>query len=326
MLPTLYDGRTNHARAVLETISETYDLDVIEPPIPKTIKFAEAPAAGPVDPARPAAAARARRPTARWPRTSSARAAPVSRTGQGERRATAHAALDAHPHRADVRPRYGRIVASASSLAVTVVAVLGGVGALPSAADDADRRRDRRRTRIVGHATGAATPDQPTATPARQRRPARARRRSAAGRRRSTPSDRRGAARRLAASGRRVVFSEAASGSGWSTAGDERASAPTWSRAASTTTSSRAPTRSTRARSRPSASTTPASCGTSCASPQGTGRAIGFHDIPVDDGAPVQTVAQLGTPQSHGCIRQTRPDAIAPCGFAPVGTKVVVTA
>jgi chromosome partitioning protein len=46
VLPTLYDGRTNHARTVLETISETYDLDVIEPPIPKTIRFAEAPAAG----------------------------------------------------------------------------------------------------------------------------------------------------------------------------------------------------------------------------------------------------------------------------------------
>ncbi|MGZ8743649.1 MAG: ParA family protein, partial [Nocardioides sp.] len=46
VLPTLYDGRTNHARAVLETISETYSLDVIEPPIPKSIRFAEAPAAG----------------------------------------------------------------------------------------------------------------------------------------------------------------------------------------------------------------------------------------------------------------------------------------
>ena len=46
VLPTLYDGRTNHARTVLETISQTYDLAVIEPPIPKTIKFAEAPAAG----------------------------------------------------------------------------------------------------------------------------------------------------------------------------------------------------------------------------------------------------------------------------------------
>ena len=47
VLPTLYDGRTNHARAVLDTISETYGLEVIEPPIPKSIRFAEAPAAGP---------------------------------------------------------------------------------------------------------------------------------------------------------------------------------------------------------------------------------------------------------------------------------------
>jgi len=46
VLPTLYDGRTTHARTVLETISETYGLEVVEPPIPKTIKFAEAPAAG----------------------------------------------------------------------------------------------------------------------------------------------------------------------------------------------------------------------------------------------------------------------------------------
>jgi len=46
VLPTLYDGRTNHARAVLENISQTYRLDVLEPPIPKSIRFAEAPAAG----------------------------------------------------------------------------------------------------------------------------------------------------------------------------------------------------------------------------------------------------------------------------------------
>ncbi len=46
VLPTLYDGRTQHARTVLETISSTYDLEVVEPPIPKTIKFAEAPAVG----------------------------------------------------------------------------------------------------------------------------------------------------------------------------------------------------------------------------------------------------------------------------------------
>ncbi len=46
VLPTMYDGRTNHARAVLANISESYDLDVVEPAIPKSIRFAEAPAAG----------------------------------------------------------------------------------------------------------------------------------------------------------------------------------------------------------------------------------------------------------------------------------------
>jgi chromosome partitioning protein len=46
VLPTLDDGRTNHGRAVLDTISEAYQLDVVEPPIPKSIRFAEAPAAG----------------------------------------------------------------------------------------------------------------------------------------------------------------------------------------------------------------------------------------------------------------------------------------
>jgi L,D-transpeptidase catalytic domain len=53
--------------------------------------------------------------------------------------------------------------------------------------------------------------------------------------------------------------------------------------------------------------------------------AIGFHDIPVDEGKLVQTRSQLGTPLSHGCIRQWRPDARALWQFAPVGTSVVVT-
>jgi lipoprotein-anchoring transpeptidase ErfK/SrfK len=57
-----------------------------------------------------------------------------------------------------------------------------------------------------------------------------------------------------------------------------------------------------------------------------TGAAIGFHDIPVDDGERVQTVDQLGTPLSHGCIRQRRPDARRTWDFAPLGTPVVVTA
>lgn len=52
--------------------------------------------------------------------------------------------------------------------------------------------------------------------------------------------------------------------------------------------------------------------------------AIGFHDIPVKDGEKVQSRADLGTAQSHGCIRQWRPDAKALWDFAPVGTPVVV--
>jgi chromosome partitioning protein len=46
VLPTLYDGRTRHARAVLDAIVESYDVPVLLPPIPKSIRFAEAPAVG----------------------------------------------------------------------------------------------------------------------------------------------------------------------------------------------------------------------------------------------------------------------------------------
>ena len=46
VLPTLFDGRTNHARQVLADISGRYGLSVIEPPIAKSVRFAEAPAAG----------------------------------------------------------------------------------------------------------------------------------------------------------------------------------------------------------------------------------------------------------------------------------------
>jgi hypothetical protein len=56
----------------------------------------------------------------------------------------------------------------------------------------------------------------------------------------------------------------------------------------------------------------------------GPNAAIGFHDIPVLNGEKVQTRAELGTAQSHGCIRQWRPDAIALWRFAPLNTKVVV--
>lgn len=57
---------------------------------------------------------------------------------------------------------------------------------------------------------------------------------------------------------------------------------------------------------------------------RGPNAAIGFHDIPTSGGAPIQGPDELGTPQSHGCIRQETPDALALWEFAPVGTTVVV--
>jgi chromosome partitioning protein len=46
ILPTLYDGRSNHAREVLADVGDRYGVPVLRPPIPKTIRFAEAPALG----------------------------------------------------------------------------------------------------------------------------------------------------------------------------------------------------------------------------------------------------------------------------------------
>ncbi|HEX2259474.1 MAG TPA: L,D-transpeptidase, partial [Actinomycetota bacterium] len=52
---------------------------------------------------------------------------------------------------------------------------------------------------------------------------------------------------------------------------------------------------------------------------------IGFHAIPVNRrGRPIQSEQQLGTFQSLGCVRQSRPDAIRMWDFAQIGTPVVV--
>ena len=54
---------------------------------------------------------------------------------------------------------------------------------------------------------------------------------------------------------------------------------------------------------------------------------IGFHSIPVRrNGTPIQTLEQLGTFRSSGCVRQSVDDAVKMWGFAGVGTPVVVVA
>jgi lipoprotein-anchoring transpeptidase ErfK/SrfK len=60
---------------------------------------------------------------------------------------------------------------------------------------------------------------------------------------------------------------------------------------------------------------------------EGDNAAIGFHDIPENvSGDPVQSFDQLGTPLSHGCIRQRPADAMAMWRFADLGTLVRVLA
>lgn len=45
-LPTLYDARTTHSRDVLFDVVDRYALPVLAPPIPRTVRFAEASASG----------------------------------------------------------------------------------------------------------------------------------------------------------------------------------------------------------------------------------------------------------------------------------------
>jgi chromosome partitioning protein len=45
-LPTLYDARTTHSRDVLLDVADRYSLVVLAPPIPRTVRFAEASASG----------------------------------------------------------------------------------------------------------------------------------------------------------------------------------------------------------------------------------------------------------------------------------------
>ena len=45
-LPTLYDARTTHSRDVLFDVADRYALPVLSPPIPRTVRFAEASASG----------------------------------------------------------------------------------------------------------------------------------------------------------------------------------------------------------------------------------------------------------------------------------------
>ncbi len=46
VIPTMFDARTTNARKVLAEVEERYGLPLFEPPVPKSVRFAEAPALG----------------------------------------------------------------------------------------------------------------------------------------------------------------------------------------------------------------------------------------------------------------------------------------
>ena len=233
-------------------------------------------------------------------------------------------------HRAEVRPRYGRIAVLGSSLAVTFVAVLGGIGVLPSTAGD-----------VAGAAVDQASGSTPVAgdTPddAASSAPDTSRTDDSADSASPSavqPGDVDPTSKVLAdavlpvdsGEGKRVVFSESRQRV-W-LVDDESEVVSTYLVSGSTYDNLDPGTFEVYSRSEDATGIDDS--GTMKYFVRFTtgdsGSAIGFHDIPIKDGEPLQTVAQLGTPLSHGCIRQRRSDAIALWDFAPIGTTVVVTA
>ena len=218
--------------------------------------------------------------------------------------------------RRDVRPRYGRLAAAFSSLVVTSVALLGGLGMLPSAAQEPAPRGAIAPAAADPRPTSEAVPDE-SATTGDERSV-------------STPGERRRvtAADLLPAdsgSGRRVVFSEGQQRV-W-LLGPNGGVRRTYLVSGSLSDNLDPGTYQVYSRSLNALGIDDS--GTMkffVRFTQGdTGAAIGFHDIPVADGERLQTVDELGTPTSHGCIRQKTPDARAMWEFAQLGATVVVT-
>ena len=218
-----------------------------------------------------------------------------------------------------VRPRYGRLAVSAAAVTVTAVSVLGGLGGLAGVGEVDAQPADR-----SASAGAPGTPEElrPAAAPVEERRGGGPTVRMADARDRTVDESLPAASGR----GRRVVFSEGRQrvwlvGSGgrvrttYLVSGSvydnlEPGTYAVWSRSRHATGIDDSGTMEYFVR----------------FARGDTGAAIGFHDIPVDEGRWVQTAAQLGTAQSHGCIRQHPRDARRMWAFAPTGTKVVVTA
>jgi hypothetical protein len=213
-------------------------------------------------------------------------------------------------------PRYGRIVLALASCVVTAVSVLGGVGVLPLELEQAAAA-----DRAAGASAGAAAPDGETAvlsgsttTPAPTPTPTPTVVAPAVDPA-VVPAD--------SGTGRRVVFSEGAQRV-WLVGADEGVRR-TYLVSGSLTDNLQPGTYEVWSRSRWAVGIDDSGVMEYFVRfAHGQRAAIGFHSIPTKDDQPLQTRAQLGTPQSHGCIRQALPDAVAMWRFASAGTTVVV--
>jgi lipoprotein-anchoring transpeptidase ErfK/SrfK len=220
-------------------------------------------------------------------------------------------------HRAEVKPRYGRIALLASSLAVTGIAVLGGTGVISSAASDTGNNRP---PAAAKKSSTTPDPDPPSSSTAKTTTTG-----SGSPDTTDVPESADTALPSGSGSGHRIVFSEARQRVWLVDTGKHVAR--TYLVSGSMYDNLETGTYSVYSRSEQAYGIDDS--GTMkyfVRFTQGDTAAIGFHDIPVNDGQPLQAVSQLGTPMSHGCIRQQRADAIALWDFAPLGTTVVVTA
>jgi hypothetical protein len=226
-------------------------------------------------------------------------------------------------HRGPTRPRYGRITALGSAVVVTLLSGLAGMGILghstasAGAADPVARQASYQQT----HAP-ASTGTSPTAGPKGDTTPLGP---TTSGGRTDAPAQNPVPA--ASGAGRRIVFSQHLQRV-WLVGAHDDTVQRTYLVSGSVTDNLQPGTYAVYSRSRWATGIEDSGVMQYFVRfTQGpTGAAIGFHSIPTKNGTPLQTTAQLGTPQSHGCIRQWKPDAIALWRFAPVGTKVVVVA
>jgi L,D-transpeptidase catalytic domain len=238
-------------------------------------------------------------------------------------------------HRRDVRPRYGRIAALAASVMVCTVTALAGLGVLATSSAQAGAARPAAYTPTVSDPVGTPTTGTGGDRTSTDQQPAGPRSSGTSHSAESQPSadsadggpDSSTSLPPDSGEGRRIVFSQSRQRV-WLVGARADDVRRTYLVSGSVTHNLQPGTYSVYSRSRWAVGVDDSGVMQYFVRfTQGpTGAAIGFHSIPTKNGVPLQTRAQLGTAQSHGCIRQYLPDAIALWNFAPEGTPVVVVA